>query len=406
MLTVIPSPKSVIFQDHHVSRHIPCLVSFAAPTSPLSRLTFVARCTPRPRPRLWTLPAMNYTIDDTHPEILYSPGGWAVQSPTDPDLQSFLYSTYHAANADGASFNVTFGGSAIYIFGSKGPLHANYDVIYDGTLLEGLSAYAQDTSFQQPLFQHVFDVDDGSIEGQSHFVSLTVRFSGANNWLDLDYIVFTTPSSSSASPATSAPAMSSQPWTSSAPAVTTLNYTILGLPTASPTPAPAPAALPTSSILAVLFGAITGLALLILLGFALINRRITRQLQHRDGAGRHAYSAAPRASPSPSQPHFPDLASSRAHTSTRDLQPNRRATAASYASSGSHYAPTEASNPSQSSQAPLNPSHHSLLPPPGTSPIRFNHNIPSMGSLRSLLGTSRRERADDADSTRTDFLQV
>ncbi|TFK45891.1 hypothetical protein OE88DRAFT_1612190, partial [Heliocybe sulcata] len=67
---------------------------------------------------------MNYTIDDTDTDISYSLSPpWTTQSPADPDLASFFDSTYHVASADGASFNITFGGSAVYIYGSKGPGH-------------------------------------------------------------------------------------------------------------------------------------------------------------------------------------------------------------------------------------------------------------------------------------------
>jgi len=51
----------------------------------------------------------NSTLDDTSPLISYS-SGWSVQSPSDPQLSSFLGSTYHATQTNGSSANITFNG--------------------------------------------------------------------------------------------------------------------------------------------------------------------------------------------------------------------------------------------------------------------------------------------------------
>lgn len=53
---------------------------------------------------------MNFTLDDSAPQLAYSPT-WDTQSSKDPDLLSFFQSTYHTAVADGATVNITFSGT-------------------------------------------------------------------------------------------------------------------------------------------------------------------------------------------------------------------------------------------------------------------------------------------------------
>lgn len=57
----------------------------------------------------------NLTLDDTSANISYS-AGWSVQFPGDPQLSSFLGSTYHATQTNGSTANITFNGM---YFGSR-----------------------------------------------------------------------------------------------------------------------------------------------------------------------------------------------------------------------------------------------------------------------------------------------
>ena len=52
----------------------------------------------------------NFTIDDTSPDIVYS-ANWAAQTTADSSLDKFFETTYHSAQADGASANLTFTGA-------------------------------------------------------------------------------------------------------------------------------------------------------------------------------------------------------------------------------------------------------------------------------------------------------
>jgi hypothetical protein len=51
----------------------------------------------------------NVTIDDTSTNFVYSPD-WLSQSQEDRGAASFFGSTYHAAQADGATANFSFTG--------------------------------------------------------------------------------------------------------------------------------------------------------------------------------------------------------------------------------------------------------------------------------------------------------
>ena len=65
---------------------------------------------------------------------------------------------------------------------------------YDNVVVNNLAASASQTRFRQKLFGHSFGSDTGS---QSHTVKLTAVLSGeglAGEWLDLDYITFTSSS--------------------------------------------------------------------------------------------------------------------------------------------------------------------------------------------------------------------
>ena len=54
----------------------------------------------------------NLTIDDISQDIVYS-SDWATQLSSDPDTDMFFQSTYHSAQADGASANITFTGAPL-----------------------------------------------------------------------------------------------------------------------------------------------------------------------------------------------------------------------------------------------------------------------------------------------------
>lgn len=57
----------------------------------------------------------NLTIDDFSADIIYS-NNWAIQAPSlDPNTDLFFNSTYHSAQADGATANLTFSGMLAFL---------------------------------------------------------------------------------------------------------------------------------------------------------------------------------------------------------------------------------------------------------------------------------------------------
>ncbi|OCH84155.1 hypothetical protein OBBRIDRAFT_432113 [Obba rivulosa] len=132
---------------------------------------------------------MNFTLDDTSPDLGYT-SGWAVQSPNDPGLSHFFQGTYHVAQTTGANVTFTFTGSYIAIYGSKGPSHASFSVQADNDVFF-LSAAAPSQQFQQILFEHTFAPPS---QPGSHSITLSAILDGSDvegRWLDLDYVSFT-----------------------------------------------------------------------------------------------------------------------------------------------------------------------------------------------------------------------
>lgn len=91
-----------------------CFIAASFAFACSSDLTFL------PRP---SLSAMNFTLDDTASQLSYS--GWAAQSSADSNASQFFGGTYHVAQVNGATLNMSVAGSALYIFGSMGPRHVS-----------------------------------------------------------------------------------------------------------------------------------------------------------------------------------------------------------------------------------------------------------------------------------------
>ncbi|TDL18909.1 hypothetical protein BD410DRAFT_774472, partial [Rickenella mellea] len=254
----------------------------------------------------------NLTVDDTNPSIVYS-ANWATQNPADPDLSQFFSKTYHTAVADGASANISFTGSAVYIFGSTGPAHANYSVQFDGFIV-GLSASRPTTSYQQPLFFHTFDT-----VGQ-HFVSIVARPVPGGNWLDVDFITVTTADSTNTTASNSATTAggANNVGTITPPWATANGAQISGasLPSASPSSQTSAgssskdsnsALSKTTLTLSIVFGAIIGIVLIVIIILVCLQRRQAK-LSRREASFRYGQKQAgyshqvldPRTPPAPS----------------------------------------------------------------------------------------------------------
>ncbi|EJD40093.1 hypothetical protein AURDEDRAFT_187152 [Auricularia subglabra TFB-10046 SS5] len=127
---------------------------------------------------------MNVSFDDTSAYITFSPE-WRVQPPDDPTRASSWQSTYHASQSAGASAKLTFNGAGIYLYGSKGPGHANYSVNIDDRVFY-LPAYSPTQMFQQLLFG--MDLRQGA-----YTLVLTNESKDPEAWLDIDFFMVTTP---------------------------------------------------------------------------------------------------------------------------------------------------------------------------------------------------------------------
>jgi hypothetical protein len=69
-------------------------------------------------------------------------------------------------------------GSAVYIFGSRGPNHGNYSVQFDD-FVQFFPGFSNDFQYQSPLFSRTF-------ASGTHNIVLTNQ---ENFWLDVDFVV-------------------------------------------------------------------------------------------------------------------------------------------------------------------------------------------------------------------------
>ncbi|KAI0355272.1 hypothetical protein OH77DRAFT_1437169 [Trametes cingulata] len=247
----------------------------------------------------------NFTLDDSDPTLAFAPGQWATQLPSDPDLDLFFDRTYHAAQADGASVSFQFSGFAFALYGSRGPGHGKFQVQFDDTVVT-LDAFAPTTAFHQELFAHAFgnasasspsssnSSDGGSGSGMgTHLVKVTAVLSGdgvRGRWFDLDYVTFAS-APESASTSSIGTVTSLPPWLSGSG----FSQTNAPSPSSSLTPFrstsnPAPAPSKTPTILAATFGALIALALL-LGGLYLFLRRAYDKRRARERAFRYGQSS-------------------------------------------------------------------------------------------------------------------
>ncbi|KAH9924597.1 hypothetical protein B0H21DRAFT_712449 [Amylocystis lapponica] len=124
-------------------------------------------------------------------ELPYS-DTWAVQPPSDPNLSSFFLQTYHVAQAQGATLNLSFTGSAIALFGFKGPGHIRVACGCPIMMFTIPNTGKLQRACQQLLFSISFT------DFSSHFISLTDATGARGAWLDFDFVQITNESLSAA----------------------------------------------------------------------------------------------------------------------------------------------------------------------------------------------------------------
>ncbi|KAH9885079.1 hypothetical protein C8Q73DRAFT_660246 [Cubamyces lactineus] len=232
---------------------------------------------------------MNFTLDDSDPSLSFSTSDWAIQNSSDPYLDRFFDNTYHVAQRDGATISFQFQGSGFAIYGSTGPGHAKFSVQYDNVVANNLDASASQTRFRQQLFAHTF----GS-ESQPHTVKLTAVLTGvglAGEWLDVDYITLTSPANASTS--SGLPTVTAvPPWLSGSSSTSTLlAFTPTGRPDSTYVSYSSSSSSKVPTILAALFGSLIGLAALLLVLYCVL-RRIYERRRARERAFRYGQSSA------------------------------------------------------------------------------------------------------------------
>ncbi|KAJ7269313.1 hypothetical protein B0H12DRAFT_1095189 [Mycena haematopus] len=139
-----------------------------------------------------SLSLWNFTIDDTSPFLTYTPyadgsysgldKGWepwyTVSGFISANGEGGAGDSYHLTSLDGASVNLNFYGTAVYLYGTT---NSSYDTTLDN------KAYTHDTPSSNLLLS-ISDLEEGS-----HSVTLTARPTGPSQQLAFDRAVISTP---------------------------------------------------------------------------------------------------------------------------------------------------------------------------------------------------------------------
>ncbi|WWC60895.1 uncharacterized protein I303_103471 [Kwoniella dejecticola CBS 10117] len=140
----------------------------------------------------------NITIDDPSPLITYV-GNWdGGDHDGDPFVGQYSNSTFHSSYTTGDVAKFDFEGNAIWLFGAFRPNHGYYSVSIDGAEKTYNNGNKTDDVFVQVLYSL------RNLQQGKHELVLTnekgYNGSDARNgygWLDLDFIMYQTSSSSS-----------------------------------------------------------------------------------------------------------------------------------------------------------------------------------------------------------------
>jgi len=96
--------------------------------------------------------AMNLTIDDSSPLILYGPSGaWQDASSNDTAGLSYFGNSLHSTTAPGATATINFNGTGISIYGGHRPEYGTYTLSVDGTTVASGTATGVGIEVQQVL---------------------------------------------------------------------------------------------------------------------------------------------------------------------------------------------------------------------------------------------------------------
>ncbi|CAE7145154.1 unnamed protein product [Rhizoctonia solani] len=132
----------------------------------------------------------NFTLDDASPFIRYDPS-WrdGYNSTADSQMPRYQGRSFHATSTNGATANITFRGTDIYIYGAKRNNHGYYSATVDDEPawpIYGRPGLGGAEEFQSLLFAR-----QGLTNGK-HTFRLTNIVEGQDKiWVDIDYIVIT-----------------------------------------------------------------------------------------------------------------------------------------------------------------------------------------------------------------------
>ncbi|CAE6426435.1 unnamed protein product [Rhizoctonia solani] len=132
----------------------------------------------------------NFTLDDASALISYD-STWddGFNSPADKQFAKYQGQSFHCTNIDGAVANMTFRGTAVYIYGAKRSNHGLYRVTIndeESPAMSGRPPLGQPDQFQTLLFSK-----EGLPNGENTLKLTNVREGDRLDYVDIDYIVIT-----------------------------------------------------------------------------------------------------------------------------------------------------------------------------------------------------------------------
>ncbi|WVN84918.1 uncharacterized protein L203_100054 [Cryptococcus depauperatus CBS 7841] len=117
-------------------------------------------------------------IDDTSPSVAYD-SGWASVA----NDKTCFNLTSHASSTKYSTFEISFSGSSVQLFGNVNSDHGNYSIS-----LDGMEAVTYDGSFRQLIENTALFTAAGLQEGQHTLKAMNLG-DGSNKRLDFDYAV-------------------------------------------------------------------------------------------------------------------------------------------------------------------------------------------------------------------------
>ncbi|KAH7332572.1 hypothetical protein B0J17DRAFT_678201 [Rhizoctonia solani] len=132
----------------------------------------------------------NFTLDDATPLIQYD-ASWmdGYNSSADSEMPKYQGRSFHTTYTHGATANITFHGTAIYLYGAKRSNHGYYRVAVDdepNISLSGRPAVGAPEEFQTLLFGR-----RGLTNGEHTLRLENIHEDDEKKWLDIDFIVIT-----------------------------------------------------------------------------------------------------------------------------------------------------------------------------------------------------------------------